>query len=774
MRCGIKTAKSLAERHSSPSSSLWIGDELLLTTYHRFVKPYDISHKRHHGHIPGPLEFRKRQAKRRMASLTFSDASNTSLPSLWPALFHLGSLFRTPPSLDTQWTWEAPKTSDPPLRSDQMEGAAKDFDSSDAIDQLLHWDVEENETTPEAEVLSRSKDYEGVLSQLYSFEGIRALYWETCPTGTDARSFSQSAFKRVLELATKTRRNRLGIVIEFLESDMNIPSVDAEVGNVRLFLEWVKQHLPKPLSQPRLVRYLSKYIAEGQPSSAELCYLLRQYRHLIATKLEPEEISWVVKTLCESVQGWLIAHGDSQPCNRVATLLVDIVRGLPMDWTNTVTFANTIARFPTRYRQKHTAAICDHIVELIRLNINKSNDDQVVRALQEVMLLSFYDTEADAADFRNWWLRVLVKITRNLVKSSRSEAHEGKMLARWISMLDLRAIYQDNDMYQDLWNCLSSVLSSSEGRDAVQSYISQPDHIFFDPPKNVSIFESLIKSPGLMPKVDTAQIHDCLARGDVQQALKFFATNKSIKLSSCESLLFSMVSDGCASHRTIMRVLGRNESHNNVKLRGRTHPHNPLSPRRVRLVENLAYHISISDKPTHRQAFRMVLALHQYLRGNHAGLSPTMSRAILRAGATRFLRDRQVVPRERFAWILGIVGKAEGQDVANHLDTVAGRWLNAVWDEKELKRIQGHAVRHKKPQLTRRSRGGSPWHMSKGRSRKTGLSHNTGSMFRLRGVASPYIVSEEWIRPMRKCEDEDVIRDALDEGGEHSSGDGLS
>ena len=63
------------------SDHVWVSDELLRSTFSCFVRSVSHTHVRHTSHVPGPLEFRKRTAKRRLNHLS---SSSQNLPSTTP------------------------------------------------------------------------------------------------------------------------------------------------------------------------------------------------------------------------------------------------------------------------------------------------------------------------------------------------------------------------------------------------------------------------------------------------------------------------------------------------------------------------------------------------------------------------------------------------------------------------------------------------------------------------------------------------------------------
>jgi len=79
--------------------ALWITDEILATTYYRFVRVCQTT-KRFTHNVPGPLEAQRRLAKRRLGGLSTVGAS------LSP---DCGILFGNLPPVRHDLRWEAPQ-----------------------------------------------------------------------------------------------------------------------------------------------------------------------------------------------------------------------------------------------------------------------------------------------------------------------------------------------------------------------------------------------------------------------------------------------------------------------------------------------------------------------------------------------------------------------------------------------------------------------------------------------------------------------------------------
>lgn len=82
---------------------VWVPDHVLSSAIHGFFHSSYTQQKRHGSNVPGPLEARKRDAKRRMtASAGYYPHDN------FPISFSFGALFGNRPIPETSWTYEPP------------------------------------------------------------------------------------------------------------------------------------------------------------------------------------------------------------------------------------------------------------------------------------------------------------------------------------------------------------------------------------------------------------------------------------------------------------------------------------------------------------------------------------------------------------------------------------------------------------------------------------------------------------------------------------------
>lgn len=96
-RRAVQSLQAPAPQH------IWVPDEVLSLAVHRFFHSTCPQQKRHGSNVPGPLEARKRAAKRRMTA----SAGYYPLDS-FPTSFSLGALFGHRSDPQTSWRYEPP------------------------------------------------------------------------------------------------------------------------------------------------------------------------------------------------------------------------------------------------------------------------------------------------------------------------------------------------------------------------------------------------------------------------------------------------------------------------------------------------------------------------------------------------------------------------------------------------------------------------------------------------------------------------------------------
>jgi hypothetical protein len=102
-RSPVACRRAVQSLQSPAAQHIWISDDLLTAALSQFFRSSCPQQKRHGSHVPGPLEARRRAAKRRMtASAGFYPQES------FPQPFSLSAFFGFRKDSQPTWRYEAP------------------------------------------------------------------------------------------------------------------------------------------------------------------------------------------------------------------------------------------------------------------------------------------------------------------------------------------------------------------------------------------------------------------------------------------------------------------------------------------------------------------------------------------------------------------------------------------------------------------------------------------------------------------------------------------
>ncbi|KAI6795095.1 hypothetical protein KC361_g5204 [Hortaea werneckii] len=102
----------------------------------------------------------------------------------------------------------------------------------------------------------------------------------------------------------------------------------------------------------------------------------------------------------------------------------------------------------------------------------------------------------------------------------------------------------------------------------------------------------------------------------------------------------------------------------------------------IDLIHLVAYAYATQPHTSSRVAFRRVWDCYRFLQDRGAPLSQLLSRSLVQAGLLRPLKERKYLPLEQTRFVLSLVSRLEGPQVAERLDRL-------VWDARRGNRIPG-------------------------------------------------------------------------------------
>ncbi|KAF2728432.1 hypothetical protein EJ04DRAFT_516599 [Polyplosphaeria fusca] len=102
-RPSIVCRRAVQNVDASALQHIWVSDELLASAFDRYTSRTCPHQKRYGSHVPGPLEARRREVKRRMTAIAYPQGA-----APMPPLFSFGALFGRRSNPQTSWRYEPP------------------------------------------------------------------------------------------------------------------------------------------------------------------------------------------------------------------------------------------------------------------------------------------------------------------------------------------------------------------------------------------------------------------------------------------------------------------------------------------------------------------------------------------------------------------------------------------------------------------------------------------------------------------------------------------
>ena len=168
-------------------------------------------------------------------------------------------------------------------------------------------------------------------------------------------------------------------------------------------------------------------------------------------------------------------------------------------------------------------------------------------------------------------------------------------------------------------------------------------------------------------------VHHFIAADNIDYAFYIFHNVPTLPLLPYSELLLKLIKGGKTHGEKIFEMLERYHPEERLPMEQRLHSRLNLRPEHINLVHKVAYAFASSEHLSPRTAFRRVWESFRYLRDRKAPLQPLMSRAFVKAGISRPLKERQRLNEEQVKYIVSIVTQIEGAQIAREIDRI-------VWD----------------------------------------------------------------------------------------------
>ncbi|KAK5685813.1 hypothetical protein LTS10_001926 [Elasticomyces elasticus] len=727
-----------------PSQTIhWITDDILAEAFHRFAR---VSHTynpaRHASSTPGPLEARRRHARRRMG-LAAAAASNG------PPMIDIGAMFgmgaKMPAQPEKSWRWEAPShvpgfgAPPPAMPTPPSFGFAR---------------------TKRKDVIGEGK------------EDARKVVRE-----------SERAFKEVLgrhESGREVDETIMQGMVTFLQSSKDEP----KANNLHTLTKWLRsrtisagalqtlcQHLLtkarlRTLEMEKLHATLALILTnlssqdEGiEKSLSEILEALgEEDRHTTILRL-----AQIIRTSHTFNQARTAEEGHASPTAIIRTLFRILSACPPLQQHENHAMHPTWSQI---YRRLGTllepAALASHLCGLPR------------KEMSEVLL-------------RFWVRKYLVKASLTTASDSTSTIDHG-VFKRLNSLPSAPAITDPTGVVlENLISSYSTALQKSaadadtdplvallvvlaQGKVKYTRFLSDVLRLLAAGQTRKEVWHTfntlrLHRSfgiPSSVAKELVLYLSASGAREDLLLAYRVFITCPSLSLLGVPDLPMQLIEAGVGSPDRVFRLLNRRTSLEVTCPTDSRHTRTPpLHPAQIDLAHLVAYHWAKHPGSDARVAFRRVWETYRWLRDRGALLSPLISRALVRAGVLRQMGEGKNVSLSQLRYVLGIVAKVEGDGVAVDLDGMVWGLNKRLRAPEAVARTREVWARRVEERLVK----GAKWRVKLWAKRRKGWFDHQGRMDRRRRGGRGFEGLEKGVRRV-ETPWQDVWREEDAGGGE--------
>jgi hypothetical protein len=188
-------------------------------------------------------------------------------------------------------------------------------------------------------------------------------------------------------------------------------------------------------------------------------------------------------------------------------------------------------------------------------------------------------------------------------------------------------------------------------------------------------------------------VHHFVAHNEINFAFDVFRSVPTLPLLPYTELLLRLIQQGKTHGAYIFEMLTRFHPEERIPEQRRMHRRLSIKQEHIDLVHEVAYVFASSEHLSPRTAFRRVWECYRFLRDRRAPLRPLISRAFVKAGITRPLKESERLSEEQVKYIISIVHQVEGPAIAKEVDHIvwdAWKWtLERQWSRNSAPPAKG-------------------------------------------------------------------------------------
>jgi hypothetical protein len=174
------------------------------------------------------------------------------------------------------------------------------------------------------------------------------------------------------------------------------------------------------------------------------------------------------------------------------------------------------------------------------------------------------------------------------------------------------------------------------------------------------------------PSTEKQRQHYAFALRTCQMLLTFLselATTTTVSIAAVQEELSTL-----QARRKFEAILDRAEENHALPLVYRNLSADISDKDRTILIHQLAHHYSLSTTRTHRETWRAIYYLYNYLVDNSLPIGPLFTKAVVRVSIIRPMIEHRFVSARRLIWVCQLVARVEGEAVAQKIESNYFQW----------------------------------------------------------------------------------------------------
>lgn len=733
---------------ATSSAALWITDDVLAAAWRRFTHVYNTSsHSQRHrieggrrygSNVPGPLEARRRLAKRRMGLASHSQPQNGSGFGDFGALFGFGTRGATKLDVEKGWKWEAPTTQQrnaagleredspwgygwpggkPKRKEDELEQEPwerflqlPEAENGEMVEDALSTSSHPDDVHVDP-VLASRKAFDKLLADL---DGIRELRVDECAGVT---AFLQSAADE-LEASNTVRllqwlseRDEVtdevwSLVMEMIVNKIRLGTLPADDCAEMLK---TMAHTSRPDTSEYTRMHLLLLSLPRRGLLSEVCATTT--RLLLNEESTNDELPPVTDTWLSC----LCTFGKRPDSTLVDEIWHGVYEVLSQKYTSSAVFR----KYLSELHSDLIAAILlrcwvPHVIATSSCPIPELNDEQdnavtnITQLLTNRRLTMPRGGVAPGRSTKRIHIPLVDPTTNQRVrgasnigyKTSGKTGEDDAVLLSFPRSVPTH-ISEISDYYTT-WHdrylrrhkphaALVDLIATLALHRLPYATLACDIFLILSYPaelkstRRVFYAYQLLRELGVaIPSVLGIQlVHYFVSTGILRYAMYVFRSVPGIPLSKVHALPLAIAKHkGRLPSAEVWYALNRvaPEDRSPRPALGATRKPLILSPSHIDLVHRVAFSFSKKEELSTRVAFRRVWECYRFLKDRSAPIGSLMSRALVSAGVIRPLKMGVRVVKEELRYILSIVEAIEGKEVAHQLD----RKILEIWQGKVL------------------------------------------------------------------------------------------